>query len=50
VLVRDHHMSLTDIMEMTPWMLDIKLLFIQRDLDDQAERLRKQKNNIDMGI
>ena len=50
VLVRDHHMNLSDIMEMPPWMLDVKLLFIQRDLDDQAERLKKQKNNIDMAM
>jgi hypothetical protein len=39
-------MDLTEIMDMPPWMLDIKLLFIQRDLDEQAERLKKQKNNM----
>lgn len=42
-------MNLTEIMDMTPWMLDVKLLFIQRDLDEQAERLKKQKNKLDMG-
>jgi hypothetical protein len=36
-------------MEMTPWMLDIKLLFIQRDLEAKAERLKKQKSNMDIG-
>lgn len=43
ILVRDHNLSLSDIMDMTPWMLDIKLLLIQRDLDEKAERLKKQK-------
>lgn len=47
VLQRDHHMSLADIMDMPPWMLDVKLLFIQRDLEEQAERLKKQKSQIE---
>ena len=51
VLVRDHSMKLSEIMDMTPWQLDIKLLFIQRDLDEQAERLKKQKSALDvMGV
>jgi hypothetical protein len=40
-------MSLAEIMDMTPWQLDVKLLFIQRDLDEQAERLKRQKSNIE---
>lgn len=47
VLVRDHNMSLSEIMDMPPWMLDIKLLFIQRDLEEQAERLKRQKNQLE---
>lgn len=50
VLTRDHHMNLTEIMDMPPWMLDVKLLFIQRDLDEQAERLKKQKNQLPAGF
>lgn len=50
MLQRDHHMSLTEIMDMPPWMLDIKLLFIQRDLDEQAERIKKQKSQLDAGL
>jgi hypothetical protein len=42
-------MNLTEIMDMTPWQLDVKLLFIQRDLDEQAERLKKQKGQLDLG-
>jgi hypothetical protein len=42
-------MNLYEIMNMTPWQLDVKLLFIQRDLDDQAERLKKQKGMLDLG-
>jgi len=40
-------MSLTEIKDMTPWQLDIKLLLIQRDLEEQAERLKKQKSQMD---
>lgn len=50
VLQRDHHMSLTEIMDMTPWQLDVKLLLIQRDLEEQAERLKKQKTRMEMGL
>ena len=32
---------------MTPWQLDVKLLLIQRDLEEQAERLKKQKNQLE---
>lgn len=35
-------------MDMTPWQLDVKLLLIQRDLDAQAERLKKQKGSMDL--
>jgi len=42
VLVRDHNLSLDVILDMTPWQLDIKLIQIQRDLDEKAERLRKR--------
>jgi len=35
---------------MTPWQLDVKLLFIQRDLDEQAERLKKQKGQMELGL
>jgi len=41
-------MNLIEIMAMLPWQLDVKLLLIQRDLDEQAERLRKQKSNLDL--
>jgi hypothetical protein len=41
-------MSLTEIVAMTPWQLDIKLLLIQRDIEEQAERLKKQKNQLDV--
>ena len=47
MLIRDHHMNLAEIMDMTPWQLDIKLLLIQRDLDEQAERLKKQKSGLE---
>jgi hypothetical protein len=40
-------MSITEIKDMTPWQLDIKLLLIQRDLEEQAERLKKQKSQMD---
>jgi hypothetical protein len=43
-------MSLTEIMDMTPWQLDVKLLLIQRDLEEQAERLKKQKSQMEMGL
>lgn len=43
-------MHLPEIMDMTPWQLDIKMLLIQRDLDEQAERLKKQKSQMDMGL
>ena len=49
MLQRDHNMSLFEIVSMLPWQFDVKLLLIQRDLDEQAERLRKQKSQIDMG-
>jgi hypothetical protein len=29
-------------MDMVPWMLDIKLIQIQRDMDAKAERMKKQ--------
>lgn len=50
VLIRDHKMNLTEMMDMPPWMLDIKLLQIQRDLEEQAERLKKQKSQLDMAL
>lgn len=43
-------MNLTEIMDMPPWMLDVKLLFIQRDLDEQAEKLKQQKNQLPAGL
>jgi hypothetical protein len=48
ILVRDHNLSLSDIMDMPPWMLDVKLLLIQRDLDEKTERLKKQKNALEV--
>lgn len=50
MLQRDHKMSLFEIVYMTPWQLDIKLLQIQRDLEEQAERLKKQKSQMDLGL
>lgn len=41
-------MNLAEIMDMPPWMLDVKLLLIQRDLEQEAERLKRQKNQMDM--
>ena len=45
ILVRDHNMSLSEVMDMPPWMLDIKLIQIQRDLDERAEALKKKQSN-----
>ena len=44
ILVRDHNMSLSEILDMPPWMLDIKLIQIQRDLEERAEALKKKSN------
>jgi hypothetical protein len=36
-------MNLREILDLTPWMLDIKLIQIQRDLDEKADNLKKKQ-------
>lgn len=37
-------MVLAEILDMPPWMLEVKLIQVQRDLDEKADALKKKQS------